>query len=316
MIRQPTHRRSGFTLVELLVVIGIIAILIGVLLPALNSARKRAATIKCAAALKDLGNAMLMYVQDNKGYLPAPRINYGSPVRPYNIGGVLFHTQIAEVPGKSVSDAARWWNLLAKYVMKGEGIAQTPEQMQTHLQRSVLWGCPDFTGFIVASVPEISLQGDVNRNYPPYSMNPWPTFTASYPAATDSFQFPTPNNKHRFEGTNQGTWYKLVHYTKPSERALLGDSRGLLLEARAPLPGVFSGQPLLQNQTVYVGGSSGRQSTFDFYRHGKYPPVADSQSFSPNGGKVAYNILYADMHVETAIDRETGYRALRMRYPG
>jgi general secretion pathway protein G len=62
--------KSGFTLVELLVVIAIIAVLIAMLLPVLGKVRKAAATVKCAASLKQLGNAMLMYVQENKGFMP------------------------------------------------------------------------------------------------------------------------------------------------------------------------------------------------------------------------------------------------------
>lgn len=61
------RNQNGFTLVELLVVIGIIALLISILLPALNRARAAAQTIKCLSNLKQITVAYLMYTSENKG---------------------------------------------------------------------------------------------------------------------------------------------------------------------------------------------------------------------------------------------------------
>jgi prepilin-type N-terminal cleavage/methylation domain-containing protein/prepilin-type processing-associated H-X9-DG protein len=61
--------RNGFTLIELLVVVAIIAVLVALLLPALNNAREHARTVACLSILKGIGSALQMYAGENNGYI-------------------------------------------------------------------------------------------------------------------------------------------------------------------------------------------------------------------------------------------------------
>src|SRR5437588_5625133 len=88
------RERHAFTLVELLVVIGIIAVLIGILLPALNKARESARIVKCMSNLRVIGQASMQYSIDNKNHF-VPSIIWG------NVG--------------AGSNPADWWAHLLMY---------------------------------------------------------------------------------------------------------------------------------------------------------------------------------------------------------
>lgn len=88
MVQNQPQRWSGFTLVELLVVIGIIAVLVGMLLPVLNRARGAAETTKCLSNQRQNGLALMMYVNESRGYLApyrfpmedkSPQADYSAP---------------------------------------------------------------------------------------------------------------------------------------------------------------------------------------------------------------------------------------------
>jgi prepilin-type processing-associated H-X9-DG protein/prepilin-type N-terminal cleavage/methylation domain-containing protein len=80
-------RRVGFTLVELLVVIGIIAILIAILLPAVQGARRQARLVQCSSNLRQLVHACHMHAQEHGGYLPLAGYITAEPSM---VGGSLY----------------------------------------------------------------------------------------------------------------------------------------------------------------------------------------------------------------------------------
>ncbi|HEY1686790.1 MAG TPA: prepilin-type N-terminal cleavage/methylation domain-containing protein [Tepidisphaeraceae bacterium] len=155
------RRCRAFTLVELLVVIGIIALLISILLPTLSTARRQANTVKCMSSLRQIGLAFQMYNNEYKGYWPAAR----DRPNPYPAGETDQNWQ-------------SWASLLLKYTtgMKTDptGIYSTGSSglsIADVRRKSVIWGCPEWP-----------LSQEYNANdayytstmiYPGYAMNCW-----------------------------------------------------------------------------------------------------------------------------------------------
>jgi len=103
-IRSKASHPGGFTLVELLVVIGIIAVLISILLPALSRVRRQANTLKCASNERQLAMAMIMYIGDSKGRFPASEFSTIANIYPFGFSwcNELVRRGYIKGPGYSV----------------------------------------------------------------------------------------------------------------------------------------------------------------------------------------------------------------------
>jgi prepilin-type processing-associated H-X9-DG protein/prepilin-type N-terminal cleavage/methylation domain-containing protein len=152
MILQSKRGRWGFTLVELLVVIGIIAILVGVLLPALNKARLAAQEVQCASYLRQFGVGYQIYADSNQGFLPedgpdghdsgADLIGRANPNAPaYDSNGNYIPT--------GVDDPALWWNGIPPLVNNRSYYSLIADYMYNGLRSNLptpgsnnIWVCP------------------------------------------------------------------------------------------------------------------------------------------------------------------------------
>ena len=128
-------KRRAFTLVELLVVIGIIAVLLGLLLPALNKAREQARATQCLSNLRQLGQAAFEYANSNHGYFPIASESFtlewdfdssASPVVAGILWGALPDLSIQQCPSydrksTTLTDPFTGYNYNTSYIGGGYG---------------------------------------------------------------------------------------------------------------------------------------------------------------------------------------------------
>jgi prepilin-type processing-associated H-X9-DG protein len=293
-------------LVELLVVIGIIAVLISILLPTLASARRSAASVKCLSNLRNLGNAFLMYAGDHKNAYPVARQDLPE------VGGVP--QNVAPPAGQNLY----WHDMLYAYLNRNapplnSGTAWTAAQFDAW-RKSVLW-CPTWE----ADHPNIDLGSAYAERFKTgYAFNPQLGYKVDYPATGNlPFSRVAARSTAVWASGGPGRYYKKNEISNQPERMLIADGNCWVIGMNVTNQnGDLAGQ-LVGNAgfaAMEDGASPAGAFNVDRYRHGKYPGINGTR-FNTKGGTIAYNVLFGDGHAATLNSVQDGYKAIRLRYP-
>jgi prepilin-type N-terminal cleavage/methylation domain-containing protein len=193
-------RRKGFTLVELLVVIGIIAVLISLLLPALGNARRQSQRTKCLSSLRQIGQGFQMYADTYKGYWPCAVHDAG------NTGN---NGKWALPAGRTL----RWQDRLVEFIANVKGVNSVSDLQGMNTQQlqasSILWGCPAYR-----------LMDGWSNNVPTSDAARTGYAMQVYPLAPSQTL-----NRHKpyIDASNTGRYFKMIEWTKPAQRILIGE---------------------------------------------------------------------------------------------
>ena len=323
-------RSNGFTLVELLVVIGIIALLISVLLPALNKAREEANTVKCAANLRAIGQGLAIYAA-NYGTFPASNFYYGLIADPNGQW---------QLPATPTSGYVHWTSLLFAGVQSGSDPSlQNPRQWQ-------MYQCPslDNGGLPPANTYAANLEPGMSNEAGPnvidlqaprlsYMLNealtPRSTFSLGFRGSARYYHFVKPGEVDHSAETIMATEFWGIQADLVTS-SLIGGA-GPVSNTRRPVSGISASlcNPTITGgdsaYTLPVGGTFGwatidkvapdpvtffqqhppqtnkPDTTLDFVGRNHGQRVLGSVPGSSQGGWDLRNsnFLYVDGHVET-----------------
>jgi prepilin-type N-terminal cleavage/methylation domain-containing protein/prepilin-type processing-associated H-X9-DG protein len=279
--------RRAFTLVELLVVIGIIAVLVAILLPVLAGARKQSERTKCLAALQQLGHGFMLYAANNQGAWPMQRLLWSS-------GGTR---------------ERRWYDFLSPYVASREinpdgNNANDIASADIKDGNQILWGCPTWRRYLPTG--PISIHTGYNMNTFPFAPDDLDASGNYYVNQTKVAERNLANLPD--PAALVGKFFKQTAWTKPADRCLMFDSIHPLtvVNYNKLRPDFCSAWPYVPNTTTpFPVQPDVLLFPIDFNRHGK-------KDVGNPADQPTVNILFCDGHAGFVSAREA-FRAIRFK---
>ena len=308
--RLRETRSSAFTLVELLVVIGIIAVLISLLLPSLTGARKQAERVKCLAALQQTGQAFALYAANNQGAWPLQRLQWPK----------------AGVPGGYRE--RRFYDFLSPYVLNGRETAPNGEisgnegapfisDPDIKDGNNVLWGCPTWKRrtLVGANFGDATIHTGYNMNIFPFAPDDLDAtgnyFVNQRKVAQQNLDGGSSlaNNTPPSALALLGKFWRSTLWKKPTERALMYDSVHPLtvvtfIRSNPDYVSKWPYKPENPSGLDFPVEPDGGIFALDYNRHGR---KANGNPFDVP----SMNMLFCDGHAAYVSAREA-YQAIRM----